>query len=48
MSIPKKTQERINEFEKSYMNGYLYGAINENGAPVCGSYAALVRRRKIS
>lgn len=29
--------------ENSYKRGYLYGALNENGKPVCGSYAALTR-----
>jgi len=27
--------------ENSYKDGYLYGALNPNGKPVCGNYAAL-------
>lgn len=38
----KQDEELVNDLEEnSYKRGYLYGALDANGKPVCGSYSAL-------
>lgn len=40
--LGRQNEELVNDLrENSYKRGYLYGALDPNGNPVCGSYSAL-------